>query len=337
LKIAALDFRRYQRPFDPPLRTAAGRWEARTGFLLRVTDTAGRQGFGEAAPLPAFGTESSDEAEACLRRWRAAPARASVPGPEAGLPCCAFALSAALRAATPPPGPGRDYEVAGLLPAGEGASARLGELAGRGFRTFKWKMGILRPREEQDLFERLESALPAGGRLRLDFNGGLGADGLRSWLRFLEGRRETVEFIEQPLPSGREDEAAAAARSAPVPLALDESVHRPGGLRWLAPGAWPGPLVLKPALLGDAGTLAGLLGERGEPVVFSSAFETDVGQRAVLALAEECDLATRALGFNTSAYFNDRLNRLPAGPILPAGALRSCAPVDLWNELPPSN
>ena len=44
-------------PLRQAMRTAHGRIERRDGFLVEVEDEAGLRGFGEATPLPSFGTE----------------------------------------------------------------------------------------------------------------------------------------------------------------------------------------------------------------------------------------------------------------------------------------
>ncbi len=332
MKTAALEFRPYRRRFIPPLVTARGVWAEREGFLLRLETEDGCAGFGEVAPLPGFGTETQAEAEACLRDWRAAPGKATT---AVAPPCCAFALSSAQRQAETNPGPRREHRVAGLLPAGRAAVPRLRELTAAGFRVFKWKIGVQPGAEERALFPELAAALPEGGKLRLDANGALDETELMLWLDLPGVRQGIVEFFEQPFPPGAEEVLREFAEASPVPLALDESLHRPGGLRWLEEGTWPGPVVLKPVLLGDIDFLLGRLRMRTGPVVFSSAFETDVGLAAVLALLEDSGLAELDPGFNTSGYFDDGMNRLARGPLLPAGALSSSFFAELWNDLRP--
>lgn len=52
-----------------PLKTSQGAHAAREGFLVRVVDEEGREGLGEAMPLPAFGTESLDDCGTTLNAW----------------------------------------------------------------------------------------------------------------------------------------------------------------------------------------------------------------------------------------------------------------------------
>ncbi|MBM3856214.1 MAG: o-succinylbenzoate synthase, partial [Verrucomicrobia bacterium] len=53
-----LQYRRYRLPFHAPVRTAHGVWMQREGLLVRREDERGAVGYGEAAPLPDFGTET---------------------------------------------------------------------------------------------------------------------------------------------------------------------------------------------------------------------------------------------------------------------------------------
>ncbi|QRO01933.1 o-succinylbenzoate synthase [Archangium violaceum] len=52
-----------------PLKTASGTYEAREGFVVRLTDEEGRVGQGEAMPLKEFGTESASECEQALEEY----------------------------------------------------------------------------------------------------------------------------------------------------------------------------------------------------------------------------------------------------------------------------
>jgi len=60
-------FRRYRLPFRVAVRTAHGIWAEREGMIVRLEDESGGAGFGEAAPVAAFGTEPVDEIETACR------------------------------------------------------------------------------------------------------------------------------------------------------------------------------------------------------------------------------------------------------------------------------
>ena len=61
-----MSFRRYQRPFVKPLRTARGEWLLREGLIVRIECDSGVE-YGEVAPIPEFGTETLAVAEAFLQ------------------------------------------------------------------------------------------------------------------------------------------------------------------------------------------------------------------------------------------------------------------------------
>ena len=53
-----LDFKPYQRRFNKPIQVSQTTWALREGILIRLEAEGGALGFGEAAPISWFGTES---------------------------------------------------------------------------------------------------------------------------------------------------------------------------------------------------------------------------------------------------------------------------------------
>jgi O-succinylbenzoate synthase len=331
--VRSFSFQMYQRAFVSPLRTAHGAWAERVGFIVRVADDSG-VGYGEVAPIPAFGTETLADAAAFLRRLADAPQLAADAVALAGLPCCAFGIGSALGELAQVSAPRRDYRVAGLLPAGSAALAAAASKARGGFDVFKWKIGVEAPELEQALFAELDGLLPAGATLRLDANEGLSVAALDLWLNYLQAYRGRIEYLEQPLPVGREVEMARCGFGSGIELALDESLHAADGARWLAPGAWDGPLVVKPALAGDCGGLLERLRPVAGQVVLSSVFETQIGVENALRLADQMPGLSRVLGFDTRRAFEDGLAYLPSAPALSAADRAAFSPESIWNQLP---
>ncbi|HVU37954.1 MAG TPA: enolase C-terminal domain-like protein, partial [Opitutales bacterium] len=187
------------------------------------------------------------------------------------------------------------------------------------------------------------AALPAGARLRLDANGGLSRREWAAWcdgLNALGPAAQAIEFFEQPLPPAtgaacwREQKRLAAI--APVPVALDESV-----VGWPRANAqltrWPGPLVIKPSLLGEGEAFRQWRSKADADLVYSSVFETSIGLQAALELAAgDAHAGRRALGFGTlQALAGDGL-QLPVHAPGPTLALRALGPADflaVWNRL----
>lgn len=297
-------FKRYRRPFKKPLRTAHGEWSVREGFIVQV-ECNGRVGYGEIAPIPEFGTETMEAAGSFLKGLIAGGRTLSNLAELDHLPCCAFGLSSACSDVDSPPR--RDYIIATLLPAGKSALKAAKIKMGAGYSTFKWKIGVETLEDEHILFRELLDILPVTARLRLDANCGLSVEAMESWLTLLRQNIEQIDYLEQPLPVGQENLMSECSQSSQVPIALDESLNGPQGARWLEKGAWQGPLVVKPALMGERENLIMRLQPIAEQVVLSSVFETTVGLENALSLADQLTGLKLAIGFDTLDVFADGL------------------------------
>jgi o-succinylbenzoate synthase len=353
-------FRRYRLPLRAPVRTAHETWTEREGIIVRLetqSDGQSRIGFGEAAPIPAFGTETVDEIEATARtlsEWIEDEQLAAVP---VQLGCLRSALSAALTDAsgtvdTSAPqeeSTARTLGVAALVPAGRAALAAIPVKAEIGFRVFKWKVGVADLADEIALLDDVCGSLPSGGKLRLDANGAWDRRQAERWLERCADR--PVEFVEQPCFAPAKDTRAAGrvddilrglAADYPTPIALDESLVADGDVeRWLGSG-WPGIFVLKPSLLGDAPrTIARLTAAKAD-VVFSSALETAIGARTALRhafawadqIGDNDSVRRRAIGFGVWPLFADgRFDAPAAAPFIRRGDLNRLNPETLWTAL----
>ncbi len=328
----SLDFRRYSLPFRQPVRTSRGAWPVREGLLVRVARPDGSAGFGEAAPVPSFGRETVDEAEAFCRSLGngvAGDLLSRVPG---SLPTLRNALDCAMGGA---PGAARHKSlgVAALLPSGRDAIADAPPKADAGFRVFKWKVGVGSPEDERAILDDLLGALPGGSRIRLDANGAWDRRAADKWLAFASER--PVEFVEQPVApdsKGAEDTLLGLAADHPVPIALDESLADGGDIaRWLGLG-WKGFFIVKPSLVGDVrGALVDLAGAHAR-VVFSSALETALGAQAGLRLAFAWPGKMSALGYGVWPLFADpRFDGPGAAPFIRAEDVERISPEAIWN------
>jgi O-succinylbenzoate synthase len=344
-----LDYRAYRRKFVRPLATGGGVWAAREGVIVRLMDSHGRMGFGEAAPIPTFTGETAARDLAWLRRAPDEVTRAELRRVPVRLACLRWALfcaQAMLAGKLQPPAKIKKLPVAALLPAGRTAVAMLDLRAGEGYRVFKWKIGVAPPPEEFSLLEQLLAALPAHGRLRLDANGSLSRLEWAAWcdgLNSLGPAARALEFFEQPLPpaTGRQGwrEQVRLAAIVPVPVALDEGVAGWPALRRASAAKWPGPLVVKPSMLGHADDFLRWRAQSRPDLVYSSSFETSVGVQAALCVAAgDPHAGQRALGFGTLDAFADDGLQLPdhaPGPNLALKKLSSADFVGIWNRLAP--
>lgn len=326
-------FQAYQRIFTKPLRTARGAWSVRQGFIVCVEDESG-VGYGEIAPIPEFGSETLAAAEAFLWGLVADSELADDVAALAALPCCAFGLSSAQgQMLSNPASIGRrNYEVAALLPAGAAGLRVLQAKLARGYETFKWKVGVDLAEVEQSLFQKMMARLPTGARLRLDANCGFSITDLESWLWVLQRYADQVEYLEQPLTVGQESLMAEYAESFGVPIALDESLNSAAGWQWLR--EWRGPLVVKPALMGDIAALVERLRPVAERVVISSVFETAVGLENTLRIADQLPDYKLAIGFDTLTAFADGLSPQKSAPIISAAERTGLTSETIWKQLP---
>ena len=350
-----LQFRRYRLPLRRSLRTAREVWTEREGLLVRVERDDRQVGYGEVAPIPAFGTESVDAAEAALRSLGEWPAEASLASVPANLCCVRHALHEALAAAEA--SPDRDAPapaestadasaayraVAALLPAGPAALAQIAAKLESGFRTFKWKVGAGDVADELGLLDDLCAELPAGAKLRLDANGAWRRRDAERWLERCAER--PIEFVEQPCFAPKRDGETAWRRAEdtlrgladdyPTPIALDESLVTDADAdRWLSEG-WRGWFVVKPSLLADCAQVIARLAAARRSVVFSSALETAVGARSALRHAFAWPGERKALGFGVWPLFSDpRFDGPALAPFVRAEDVARIDPEAVWNAL----
>ena len=329
-----LSFRRYSLPFRHPVRTSHGPWAAREGLFVRVERPDGTVGFGEAAPVPAFGQETVDGDLACCRslgELLGDDALSRVPGNLRAL------RNALLCAIGGPPSTPRHMSlgVAALLPAGRAALADAPPKAEAGFRVFKWKVGMAAADDEMALLDDLLGALPPGSRFRLDANGAWDRRTAEKWLDRAAGL--PVDFVEQPVApgsKGADDCLAGLAADYPTPIALDESISSDEDVgRWLDLG-WRGYFVVKPALMGDVWGVLGRLATAHARVVFSSALETGIGAQAALRVAFAWPGKAASLGFGVWPLFADpRFDGPCAAPFLRVEDVNRISPEALWSAV----
>ncbi|MEO6875615.1 MAG: o-succinylbenzoate synthase [Opitutaceae bacterium] len=337
-------FRRYHLPFRAPVRTAHGPWAEREGVLVRLENATGRVGYGEAAPIPWFGSETVDEIEAACGELGANVDDTRLDTVPARLGCLRNALNVARedREDGKVAPKQAHLAVAAMLPAGRAVLAQIASRAEAGFRVFKWKVGVGDLADELGLLDDVCAALPDGAKLRLDANGGWDRRQAERWLERCAER--PVEFVEQPAfaqasegaarMSKTEDLLRGLAEDFPTPIALDESVSGDADVaRWLELG-WQGVFVVKPSLLGNVPATLARLAKAKASVVFSSALETRLGAQAALRTAFDWSGAPRALGFGVWPLFADgRFDGPYAGPFLHADDVERINPEAVWNAL----
>ena len=322
--LGKFSFKAYRRTFPLPYQTSGRVWREREGYIVRFDKGDGRFGYGEVAPIPIFGTETLFAARAFLQDFTEDP---SIDLP-IDLPCCCFGVGSSMHSNA---AQRRDYPIAGLLPAGHKALELATVKVANGYRTLKWKVGVLNLVDEQAILHDLFNKTPDTVVFRLDPNGSWSEQEFVQWINFLQPFRHRIDFIEQPLPVNKELIMAELVAQSGLDIALDESLNGLEGTRWLC--EWKGPLVIKAPLMGDLDSLVELLRPRAKQIVFSSVFETGVGLLNTLQLADALPEMNRAIGFDTSIFL-DKLNISIGKPLLAISDRINISPDYIWKQLP---
>jgi len=338
------EFRPYRRPFRQPIKTSHGEWKVREGIILRLTDERERSSLGEIAPIPWFGSETLEQALEFCCQLSPLITQETIFAIPSVLPACQFGFESAWnwletgsrerktqtsvqktadKRQPCSPFPISYYSTqnpkllsplssSALLPAGIDALHSWKPLWEKGYRTFKWKIGTAAAQDEISMFEQLIESLPATAKLRLDANGGLSWDQAKQWLQACD--RTPIEVLEQPLSPTQFDAMLKLSEHYSTPLALDESVATLDQLNTCYQRGWRGIFVIKPAIVGSPACLRSFCQETEIDTIFSSVFETALGQQAGLRLAAEIMTRDRAVGFGINHWFSpsDPLNCLDA-------------------------
>jgi len=299
-----LTFTPYRLALTRPWTSAHGHFAARCGWLVSAR-ADGACGYGDCAPLPAAGTETSAaawrrlcEAGRTIHRCGASPGagtpldrwlQALDQVPRSPTPAADFALDCAFSdLASRLAGTSLRRWLAGTAGDAVPVNGALGalmhttaaDLAGAaraGLLVVKLKVGIAPSALELQHLHALAAILPPGLRLRLDAN--------RAWDRATAAQVVgaladlPVESLEEPLSAPDWPTLAALQARAPFPLALDESVAALA--ETLDQARFPvRRIVLKPAAIGGLRRtlrLARRLQAAGIETVITSLVESAAG------------------------------------------------------------
>jgi len=311
-------------PFREPYVTARGSLDAREMALLRLRDSDGVEGLGEAVPLSlrrgadlATVVDELRSSGGMVRKGMSAPARAAIEmalldlrGRREGAP--AWRLLGA-ESASP-------VRCNATLTAGEpgAVAARAAVWAGHGFETHKLKVGM--PGDVAAV-RAVREEIGERARIRVDANGAWTPSQAAVELGAME--RYGIEVAEEPT-SGLEELAIVRSQTA-VPIAADESVSSAREARRAQELGACALATVKLAKVGGfdaAMQIASVL-----PVYLSSALDGPIGIAAGWHLAQALGdgdagiahgLATQLLFAETTAAVGPELRHgelhLPAGP-----------------------
>ena len=298
-----------------PVGIASAPHSQREGLVLVLTSDTGREGTGEASPLPGYSPDTIDDAAAALllhpERAQRVEGLSDVAKVSSSItsPSARFAIETAMldllaqesgvpvhrlfRETSPAPIP----RSALLPPPCDARTISAAQDAiSRGIRTLKLKLGSRPFADELAALVALRAAIGDAIELRLDANGGMGEHAAER-LRTLAAVRPA--FVEEPL-SGR-----ALLRLLPgaVAVAADESLADPQIADALLAHPGLGAVVVKPALLGffRAREIAVTAQRRGLPVVVTHLFDGPIALAACVELALSLPQTPAACGLDLHA------------------------------------
>ena len=203
-------------PFREPFTTATGVVSERELVLLRLEDSDGVVGFGEAAPFEPYDGIPLERAVATLTR-RSRGRRP--PQVRAAEELARLDLDAR-REGRPVGEPGAEaIPVNRTLSAGppEEIAARAAEGVREGYSCFKLKVGLP---DDEERVAAVRDGIGSWPALRIDANGSWTVDEAIAAIRLLE--RFDLQFVEQPCATL--EELAEVRRRVSAPIAADESV-----------------------------------------------------------------------------------------------------------------
>jgi o-succinylbenzoate synthase len=209
------------------------------------------------------------------------------------------------------PNAGTEVEVNSLLHAQSVHQLREQAIqqATAGYRTFKLKVGSASVAEDVERIKAVRDAAPDAS-IRIDANAAWDLSRFRDIC--VQVADLGLEFVEQPFPIGAAATAHQISGEFGIRLALDEEAESMAGAVRLIEQQQCDVLVLKPMIVGGLTgclRLAAMAERLGIDVVFTSAWESDVGLAATLHLAAACHTVSRASGLSTAGMIADGIVR----------------------------
>jgi o-succinylbenzoate synthase len=308
MKVVSFKYTSYQIDFKQPVKTGITEISNKKGFIVEIADDKGHKGFGDASPLPLFGSENFEDVNESFEKIQSDFPKFSIEDNVESidmfldflrdLPTVRHALEQALlellikQTGSSPElifnkSFSDEIEVNGLIGilSPKETARKAEELMTRGYRTLKLKSG------SEDFsydYERLKEVREKIGnklKLRIDVNGKWSFEEAINHIKRLEVL--DLEFIEQPVI--QTNELLELSKASSVAIAADESIRDfDTAVKMLRKDNHLNYIVIKPMLVGgilNSLKLVALAERNGKKVVISSSFESDVGRRALLLCA----------------------------------------------------
>ena len=325
MRVARLSWTAYRIPFRQPFATSQGTEAERRGFVVRLVTHDGREGLGEAAPVPGSDprvwTDVASLLEALSPRLQDAPLEAvnaalrtldplhpaAVAAVRCGLDTAAcdvlsqaagtpLARWLAAHAARSVPVNATIARAGAVQAAGAAAQARA-----LGFPCVKLKVGLAGGVEaERQRVAAVRNAIGERLKLRLDANGAWGEEQAIATLRALEPY--DLEFVEQPVGTGRLASMRRVRDRVDIRIAADEDVTGPEQAAQVLRAGAAQVLVIKPMVVGGlriARDMIEAARSRGAACIVTTSIDTGIGIAAALHLAAALPSPVPACGLAT--------------------------------------
>jgi o-succinylbenzoate synthase len=305
VKLAGLSLYRYHLPFSEPVKLKETTLRHREGLLVQLASDGGAAGWGEAAPLPGFSSESLDEVAGQLRHLagsmvgrevtvdpegtvaRELDAMGLAPSARFGFELALWDLYATSSGKVLPElvtrRPRATVPINALISSPNHAIEEALRTRAAGYKAVKLKVGGRGVEEDVELVRAVRGTLNDDVSLRLDANRAWSFEEAERFARSTADLR--LEYVEEPLS----DVAGLPSLTSTcgLPVALDESL---AGMEpeALEDHGYARAVVLKPTLLGGISRtlrFARIAARLGMRPVISSAYETGVGTSCLVALA----------------------------------------------------
>ncbi len=314
-------------PLRTPLVTSAGTYEHRDVLLLRAELSVGDDtvhGFGEAAPLPGWSTESLDDCSAYLKALQLGE-----PLPDQPVPSLLFGIELAILDGLARHRGMPLYRLLADLtdePTGDEPNIPLQRALGldtpdatadaaraavdQGFSCIKLKLAG-EPDADAHRVRALREACP-DVLLRLDANGAFTGDDAQRFLNDVASFG--IDLIEEPVAPDEPETLARLRASTEIPIAADETCSPPARCRSLIEEDAIDALVLKTSSIGGLRATLRLITEardRGMPVILSTLLDGAIGRHGIAHLAAALPSLPGPHGLATGDLFAADLTPTP--------------------------
>ncbi len=321
----------YNLEFSRPFITARGVYTFRKGFIIILSDEKGRKAFGEAAPLPEFGSESYEATEAKLSTLKlnikldlADPAKTleqnleqfeKLPALKHGIEQALLKLICLQKNISINELLNRESKnevpvnaAIGYLSPGD-TLIKAAELVEKGYTTIKLKGGRDKFSEDLDRVRLLDTEFKDKIKIRIDINGKWDLKEAINNLKRLEHFK--IEYAEEPV-SGI-DQMKELSEHTSIPIAPDETVRCLGDAVKFIDSKISRFIILKPMMMGGLLTVLRIIDYAADkniiPVITTS-LDTAIG-RAFAVFAASTVGHNYAHGLGTGIFFNEDISRDP--------------------------